>query len=278
MRKFGLAVAVVLGLAIQSFAYATSVSDYMDGIAANLTKIVVKEEKSGKVFRDGRLELIYDSLKMAFAKADLPYNQTVPVLVNKEGVTGAVNGMIFVSEDLLALDDDTLAFVVGHEMTHLAMHDQEREFEALLAVAAQRKQPFSLTAGLAKGGESAGPEQHSRLQPWAGAGLASPAMVSDVQTAQWVMLDMVRAEPTFDVPAFEQFARTSRESEVLPKAFYQGHETRADAVGAMMAQAAGYHPTRAKISAMLNLSRFNPEETYDHPSAASRVAALYFLP
>lgn len=278
MRKFGLAFAVVLGLAAQSFASAATVSDYMDGVAANLATAVVKDEKNGNVFRDGRLELIYDNLKMAFANAGLPYNQNVPILANKEEVTGAVNGMIFISEDLLAADDDTLAFVIGHEMTHVAMRDQEHEFEALLAVAAQRNQTFTFVAAQGEGGEFTGPEQLSRLQPWSSAGLASPAIQNDMQTAQWLMFGSLRAEPAFDVPAFMQYVRSSRESEVLPKAFYQAHESRADAVGATMAQAAGYHLTKAKISALLHLSKFNPDETYDHPSADSRVEALYFLP
>ena len=193
----------------------------------------------------------------------------IPVLQGGEDVN---------SEDLLAVDDDTLAFVIGHEMTHVAMHDQEREFEALLAFAAQRTQTFTFGASQGEGGEFTGPEQLSRLQPWSGAELAFPASQYDMQTAQWLMLGSLRAESAFDVPAFMQYVHSSRESEVLPKAFYQAQESRADAVGSTVAQAAGYHLTKAKISALLHLSKFNPEETYDHPSADSRVAALYFLP
>lgn len=141
MRKFFIQVCAVLSFSFSATAFAAPADDYVSGTVALVRAAMRQDEAKGLVYRNARLETIYMFLKTAFALEGIPYDTSIPIRVNKEAMNEAAGGAIFISEELLkALDDDSLAFVIAHEMTHLAMNDEGTEMTALTGIAEQKHQ------------------------------------------------------------------------------------------------------------------------------------------
>jgi predicted Zn-dependent protease len=288
MRKFSLFLVVIGSLLNNATAFAGPAEEIVAGTEKYIGAVVAQEEKEKRIYRDERLESIYHKLQAAFIAAGYPVDTSYPIRVDEEALTGAAGHILFIGREVLTYDDDTVAYVVGHEMVHLVMRDQETETERLLAFAAERGQVLdfvvseqSVTDAL-RGTPATLANVSSQLSqslvstiPVA---IAAPVLINQIAvSSQIVAAKSQRSQPlAFDVPAYLLLAKQSRDGQVLPKDFYQSHEVRADKVGGLMAVAAGFHPAKEKIRAIL-YDLGGQRESYDHPAADVRVAVMDFL-
>jgi hypothetical protein len=288
MRKFALFLLVVGCLLKTATAFAGTAEEIVAGTERYIGAVVAQEEKANRVYRNERLESIYHKLQAAFIAAGYPLDRSYPIRVDEEALTGAAGHILFIGREVLTYDDDTVAYVVGHEMVHLVMHDQETETERLLAFAAERGQVLDFVLseqcvvdaqrGTAANLADVSSRLSQSLVSTTPDAIAAPVLTNQIAVSSRIVAAKSQlSQPlAFDVPAYLLLAKQSRAGQVLPKDFYQSQEVRADKVGGLMAVTAGFNPAKEKIRALLyNLG--GQRESYDHPAADVRVALMDFL-